>query len=159
MSAASPPMYLLARMTPSASQSPQPSRVAIFFIKASAVSASPQRGLSPSSLSGVRMPFSTHSVTQPSTQPSSLTSKPSESHSFESMTVAPPSVTPIWAPIEAMPSYSGSSPEYLAYGPSVTVITLQQAIWQAQQGFDFHSKLPRMYWPLIFSCSSKMLVV
>jgi len=110
-SAASPPMYWLARMVPSASQSPQPSRAAIFFISASVPSGSFHFGSRPSSCSFVIRPRSWHSITQPSSQPSSLTSKPSESHSFESMTVAPASVTPICEAIEARPSYSGSSPE------------------------------------------------
>src|SRR5919202_4373572 len=142
-------MYLLARMTPSPSHSPQPSRVASFSTSFFSDSWSPQLGFSPSSCSGVIQPFSAHSVTQPSSQPASLMSTPVLSISFDRKTAAPASVTPTCEPIAAMPSYSGSSAVNPAYGPSVTVMILQQAIWQAQQGLFFHSKCERMYCPLM----------
>jgi hypothetical protein len=56
------------------------------------------------------MPFSKHSIAQPTSQPTSLTSMPIRSVMLASLKATLWSVIPICGPIAEKPSYSGSSP-------------------------------------------------
>src|SRR5437867_12681746 len=114
--AASPPSFSEARLTPSASRSPNPSRWLIICSSRLAPATSPHLRSKPTCCF-VSQPFSRPSITQPITQPNSLTSTHARSVCVFSQATALWSVPPIVQPSPDQPSYSGSSTVLPLYGP------------------------------------------
>src|SRR5262249_54092559 len=104
---------------------PKPSRRIIICNSALAASASPHFTSRPPSCSLVIYPFSWHSMTQPISQPNSLTSTQARSICVLSQETSVGFVQPVAQPAPDQPSYSGSSTISPLCGPE-----LSTCVWQ-----------------------------
>ena len=146
-SRAGPPTWCAARSSrPSASMSPKPSLLVIIWSRVLAASASPHLGSSPPSCSLVRYPFSKHSITQPITQPNSLTSTPALSTWVLSHCTSTGSTQPICAPQPDSPSYSDSSMRVPLCSPDGITF-----MWQCCIPHPLH------WWPLCANCARRFV--